>query len=623
MIALWPHWLRPYWLLLLPLLGWLIGYLWRRQQRAGRWQSLLPPAFHQVLLGSVRQRNNRLPWLALGLAWLLAVLALLGPSWQRVEQVNLKRADPLVVVLDLSTSMLAADVTPNRLAQAKRKLLDLLHSRRDAPTAIVVFAGSAHTLVPLSDDLATTSNLLESLQPSIMPSPGQRADLGVRQALALLEQGAQGQGKILLIGSSLNQQEQDGIREALGKQGSRLQILGIGTREGAPIAQDGGGFIKDQSGAILIPRLDSSGLQRLARQLGGRYSNAGLDDSDLRRLDLLDRTQQLRDAAEPTQLSAWADQGHWLLLPLLLLAACAGRRGWLLCLPLLLVLPRPSYAFEFNDLWLRPDQQGQRLLEAQKPAEAAQHFSDPQWQAQALYQAGDYNAAAERFAQGYSAADHYNRGTALAKAGELEAALDAYDQALERQPQMPAALANKALVEQALQQRQEQKGQEQEQKEQKEQKQQAQNEPSDSSASAPAPDNGAGQTAPTQDADGRSQALPGNTQTTGNPTKPAPPPDKQPGKSSLPAPGTEQPSNPASTAQNPSSASAAPTGSSPPGSVTATSPTDTPASAPQGELATEQRQALEQWLRQIPDEPGELLRRKFWYEQQQRQEQDR
>ena len=99
MMTLWPHWLRPFWLLLVPLLAWLIWHLWHRQQRAGRWQSLLPPAFHQVLLGGVSRRNSRLPWLALGLAWLLALLALLGPSWQRVEQVNLKRADPLVVVL--------------------------------------------------------------------------------------------------------------------------------------------------------------------------------------------------------------------------------------------------------------------------------------------------------------------------------------------------------------------------------------------------------------------------------------------------------------------------------------------------------------------------------------------
>lgn len=624
MIALWPHWLRPLWLLLVPLLAWLIWHLWHRQQRAGRWQSLLPPAFHQVLLGGVSRRNSRLPWLALGLAWLLALLALLGPSWQRVEQVNLKRADPLVVVLDLSTSMLATDVAPNRLEQAKRKLLDLLHSRRDAPTGIVVFAGSAHTLVPLSDDLATTRNLLEALNPAIMPTPGQRADLGVRQALALLKQGAQGKGKILLIGSSLDQQEQDGIIEALGQEGERLQILGIGTREGAPIAQEGGGFMKDQHGAILLPRLDSAELKRLASRLGGRYSNASLDDSDLRRLDLLDRPQQLRDAEEPTQLSAWADQGHWLLLPLLLLAACAGRRGWLLCLPLLLVLPRPSYAFEFNDLWLRPDQQGQRLLEAQKPAEAAQHFTDPQWQAQALYQAGDYNAAAERFAQGYSAVDHYNRGTALAKAGELEAALDAYDQALERQPQMPAALANKALVEQALQQRQQQKQQDQAQKQQ--QQQQQQDNAAGSSAAPQSPQNPASQTPASKDTNPDAQPAPPPGEPAQSKAQQAPSPGQtdKPATPDTPAADKPEPSD----ADTPAQAANNPPGNNSPGNTDPhqrepASPSDEAPSAPLDELGTEQRQALEQWLRQIPDEPGELLRRKFWYEQQQRQEHNR
>ncbi|MCY7264644.1 VWA domain-containing protein, partial [Pseudomonas protegens] len=90
-----------------------------------------------------------------GLAWLLAVIALLGPSWQRFEQPSIKRSDPLVVLLELTPSMLASDAPPTRLEQAKRKLLDLLERRQDVQTAVVVFAGSAHTVVPLSDDLAT------------------------------------------------------------------------------------------------------------------------------------------------------------------------------------------------------------------------------------------------------------------------------------------------------------------------------------------------------------------------------------------------------------------------------------------------------------------------------------
>ncbi len=113
------------------------------------------------------------------MAWLLTILALLGPSWERVEQTSQKPADPLVVVLELTPEMLATDSPPTRLEQARRKLFDLLQARSDAQTAIVVYAGSAHTLVPLSDDLATSRNLLDALKPSLMPEAGHRADLAV------------------------------------------------------------------------------------------------------------------------------------------------------------------------------------------------------------------------------------------------------------------------------------------------------------------------------------------------------------------------------------------------------------------------------------------------------------
>lgn len=579
MELLWPHWLRPFWLLLLPLLGWLLWQLWHRQRRSGRWQSLLPAAFQAVLLTGGRVRSNKLPWIALGLAWLLALLALLGPSWQRMEQASQKRADPLVVLLELTPAMLAGDAAPNRLEQAKRKLLDLLRARLDAQTAIIVYAGSAHTLVPLSDDLATTRNLLEAVKPSIMPSPGRQADLAVAKALELLEQGAQGRGRLLLIGSELSEAERDGIRASLQGRREQLAILGVGSVQGAPIRNDNGTFLKDANGTILVPRLDDSGLRRFASELGGRYRQARPDDEDLRALGLLDGPQALRDNGEPTQLAAWADQGYWLLLPLLLLAACAGRRGWLFCLPLMLLLgPQPSYALTWDDLWLRPDQQGQRLLQADQAKEAASHFEDPQWQGEALYRAGDYPAAAERFARDNSATGHYNRGNALAKSNELEAALDAYEQALERQPEFPQALQNKTLVEQLLRQQQEQ--QQQQPNEQQEQQEQQ-------SANAGQPQLG--------------QQQPSTEQ-------PPQPSQNQPGK------------EPQEQDQAQSSDAQPSTGDQEPGA--SETPTEAQESAAEP-FDGEQRDALEQWLRQIPDDPGELLRRKFRYEQQQRQEQTR
>lgn len=578
--SLWPYWQRPFWLLLLPVLSLLLWQLWHREKRSGRWQALLPAAFQGALLTSSGGRNSRLPWLVLGLVWLLALLALLGPSWQRIEQPSPKPADPLVVLLELSPEMLASDASPNRLAQAKRKLLDLLEARQDAQTAIVVYAGSAHTLVPLSDDLATSRNLLDALSPGIMPEPGKRADLAVARALQLLEPGAQGNGRLLLLTSSLAEDERQAINQALGRRGERLHILGIGSIQGAPIIQEDGSFLKDAQGAILLPRLDSIGLKRFAAELGGQYQDASLDERDLRSLGLLNAPRQIRRDGELTRLQAWADQSHWLLLPLLLLAACAARRGWLLCLPLLLLgLPQNSYAFSFDDLWLRADQQGQRLLEAQQPAAAAQRFKDPRWQAQALYQAGEYAAAAERLAMGESASDHYNRGNALARSNELEAAVDAYTQALELQPDLQQAQHNKALVEQLLRQNQQQQ---QNQSDNPQQPEQQQNQPSSQ------PQAGQADPAAQQQA-GQSPATPAA-------------PDDQPEQATQPGtqPGTDEA---AETPQEDDGSSG-----------------DAQISNAEPALDGERRQALEQWLRQIPDDPGELLRRKFRLEQQ-RQEQ--
>ncbi len=573
MIELWPQWLRPLWLLLIPLLGWLLFKLWHRRKRAGRWQMILPAAFHPVLLGGGSGSNSKLPWVALGLAWLLVLLALLGPSWQRLEETRQRPADPLVILLELTPQMLAEDASPNRLEQARRKILDLLEHRRDSQTALIVYAGSAHTLVPLSDDLGTTRNLLEAIDPSIMPQPGQRADLAVQKGLALLAQSGLGQGRLLLVGSALGADERQGIVKALGRQGPSLLMLGIGSREGAPVRQANGEYLKDDQGAILVPRLDSAGLKAFISGTGGRYRHARIDDLDLRGLGLFDIHHNLRSDGQNLQLDRWADQGYWLLLPLLLLAACAGRRGWLFCLPLLLALPQPSQAMDFDDLWLRPDQQGQRLLERQRPADAAEHFRNPLWRGMALYQAGDYAGAAQAFAQSNSAAAHYNRGNALARSGELEAALDAYEQALERQPDLQPALDNQALVQQLLQQREGQ----------------AEQQPASSDA----------QGSPGSDTEG-------NSSSASNPAQGTPGSDKQ---ASAEEPGESSGNSQAAPGGNP--------GGDDDG---ITQPPQRPASA---SLDAEQRQALEQWLREIPDNPAELLRRKFWYEQQLHQENPR
>ncbi|MDX2352406.1 VWA domain-containing protein [Stutzerimonas xanthomarina] len=572
MSELLPYLLRPFWLIVLPLPIWLMWRLWHRQRQTGRWQRLLPEAFHTALLTRGKLRNSKLPWILLGSAWLLGCLALLGPSWQQVEQPSLTRADPLVILLETTPAMLATDVRPSRLDQAKRKILDLLQTRQDAQTAVVVFAGSAHTLVPMSNDMATTQNLLDALQPDLMPEPGHRADLAVMQGIDLLLQGANGAGRLLLIGSSLSEPERASIEQQLEENELSLLLLGIGTEQGAPIPLEDGSFLKDDKGSIVIPRLDDNAMRRFASQIGGRYQQARVDDADLRNLGLLERNGKLVAQDETTRLDAWQDQGYWLLLPLVLLAAFAGRRGWLFCLPLVLFVPQPASALSFDDLWLRPDQQGMRLLESSRPGEAATRFEDHRWQGYARYQAGDFAGAAEQFGKGDSAADHYNRGNALARNDELQAAIEAYEQALELDPGLDVARRNKTTVEEALRQKEAQAD-------------------ADPDASPPQES--------TSEAEQR----------------------KQPRGSK--APDTSSDSTDQTTAQAPPE---------PAGEVSSETLNEGPpesepvateqqmAQAQEVPVDPEQDQAMNQWLRKIPDDPGELLRRKFLYEQRKRQE---
>ena len=572
MSELLPYLLRPFWLIVLPLPIWLMWRLWHRQRQTGRWQRLLPEAFHTALLTRGKLRNSKLPWILLGSAWLLGCLALLGPSWQQVEQPSLTRADPLVILLETTPAMLATDVRPSRLEQAKRKILDLLQTRQDAQTAVVVFAGSAHTLVPLSNDMATTQNLLDALQPDLMPEPGHRADLAVAQGIALLQQGANGAGRLLLIGSSLSEPERASIEQQVEENELSLLLLGIGTEQGAPIPLEDGSFLKDDKGSIVIPRLDENAMRRFASQIGGRYQQARVDDADLRNLGLLERNGKLVAQDETTRLDTWQDQGYWLLLPLVLLAAFAGRRGWLFCLPIVLFVPQPASALSFDDLWLRPDQQGMRLLESSRPGEAATRFEDHRWQGYARYQAGDFAGAAEQFGKGDSAADHYNRGNALARNDELQAAIEAYEQALELDPSLDVARRNKTTVEEALRQKEAQAD-------------------ADPDASPPQES--------TSEAEQR----------------------KQPRGSK--APDTSSDSTDQTTAQAPPE---------PAGEVSSKTLNEGPpesepvatdqqmAQAQEVPVDPEQDQAMNQWLRKIPDDPGELLRRKFLYEQRKRQE---
>ncbi len=454
------HFLRPWWLLALAGLPLLALPRWRRDGGQLALSRLVDPELLPLLVrGQARQRQ--LPLWLFALGWLLATLALAGPTWSRVEQPLYASRPAQVVALSLSRHMLARDVAPSRLDRARYKAHELLASNSAGLNALVGYAGEAFLVAPLTSDANSLGDLLDAMAPDTMPVDGNDAAAAIALGARLMQDAKAGGGSLVLITDQADAAASVAARKVLAA-GVHVSVLGVGSAQGGPVPLPEGGFLRDAKGELVLAARDDAALAALARAGGGRYVVMSGDQRDIDALHA-----ELRKA--PTAAASgqfgdqWQDRGPWLVLPLLLVVATAFRRGWLLllllaCLPL---LPSTAEAGTWQNLWQRPDQQAVQALRAGHPKQAQQLARDPAWRGVAAYRAGDYAAAAEdlQHASGPDAA--YNRGNALAKAQHYRAAIEAYDEALKLDPANADAKANRKAVEDWLQQqRKEQQQQE-------------------------------------------------------------------------------------------------------------------------------------------------------------------
>lgn len=619
------HFLRPAWFLALAPALVVLAQLWRQRGRAGRWQAIISPALLTHLLLDSDQSVRRLPLLALGLGWLLAVTALAGPTWERQPQPVYRAPVERIVVLDMSPSMAALDLKPDRLTRARYVIRSLLGETREGRMALVVFGAEPHVVTPLTDDAATIEALLPALTTDILPAPGDRGGPALRLAGELLQRVGSARGEILLLSDGVGDPADTlEVLHELRRRDVRTTVLGVGTPAGAPAPTAQGGFETSAEGGIRLARLDESGLRAMAEAGGGRYRR--LDEGPVAGLLSQPVDRDPGHARIDRQgMDRWVEKGPWLLLPLLLIAAGAFRRGWLAVLVVLVYPPPPAHAFGWQDLWLRPDQQAASLLEQGNAGAAAERFEHPAWRATASYQAGDYAAAAEGFT-GEDADSRYNLGNALARAGRLQEALAAYDQALAGQPGHEDARFNRELIEQLLQSQQQPSGQEaapdsSQNTSQADAGQQGDtgNSPGEQQGENQDPSQADGNSAnpaandpPANAAAGRNQPPDENhanaEQTTGEQNVPQEQNDQRPGQpdSAGQAHADVAPSVDAATAEQADARAEA--------TETEDGPTGALSDDMQDAPLNEQQLALEQWLRQVPDDPAGLLRRKFMLE---------
>src|SRR6185369_8773574 len=445
------HFLRPWWLALLPVALWLIWRVVGGRAEGGGWRTLVDaPLRAHVLAEPEMLRESRWPLIALAACAVLALVALAGPTWERLPVPAFRSEEALVVALDLSRSMDAGDVEPSRIARARLKVLDLLERRTAGQTALVVFSTHAFTVTPLTTDTRTISSLVGAVSTSIMPTQGSSLASGLSKSASLLRQTGLRAGDILAITDADVVPADVDLAGKLRGEGFNVSVLAVGTEQGAPIPRAEGGFVTDSQGAVVVPQLDVAGLQRVASAGGGRFARLAPDDRDLGALfppAALPGAASLASESEQQKADIWRDRGGWLVLAVLPLLALSFRRGWIAGWAVLLLLPTPrAHAFDWASLWHRPDQRGYEALQQQQNERAAQLFEDPQWRSAAQYRAQKFPESATSLTGIDTPDGNYNRGNALVKAGQLEDAIAAYDRALELDPQHADAAYNRDLV---------------------------------------------------------------------------------------------------------------------------------------------------------------------------------
>ncbi len=436
------HFLRPaWWLLLLP---WIIILVMqnRRQGRQDMFDRIIAPH----LLEHLRLQRFESRWLNPRnfnvVIVLLISLILLGPSWRQQPSPLSQDEASLVVLLDVSSSMEQGDIQPTRLERAKQKITDLLALRPDKKAALIVYAGSAHTVLTLTADQEILKQYLAAIKPGIMPRSGKFPEYALPLVDEVLRQTA-APATLVIFTDGVGADSGDAFRGYFEQHPHQLLVVGVGTES-------------DDDG--LIP-LDQVALEQLAGNSGGRYMTLTVDDRDMQRINrrIDSHYVVVEDSALP-----WLDSGYPLVFPTMALFLMWFRKGWTLTwawllLPIVLGgTPAPVLAAEpelresrnhwFADLWLTGDQQGRLLMGRGRYDEAALRFQDPMWKGLAYYYAEDFMRAAEYFARRDSDEALFNEANARAHARDYLRAVNRYDRLLARNPDFPGARQNRDRV---------------------------------------------------------------------------------------------------------------------------------------------------------------------------------
>ncbi|RON52598.1 VWA domain-containing protein [Pseudomonas frederiksbergensis] len=445
------HFLRPLWLLL-ALFGALLPLLWRRSHdlqrrlRGNIAEHLLP----HLLITPQDQQRLRPVHLVCALL-ILGALAAAGPTWEQDRPDFLENRAPLIIAIDLSPSMDASDVSPSRLEAAKYKLHDLIQRRAGARSGLIAYAGSAHLVLPPTDDPALLNTFIQALSTDLIAKQGKNVGAVIEQAKRLLA-AEKTPGTLLLITDGADTAQLNDLDKLLDDSPLQVLILAVGSEDGGIIHDASGQPRTDSNGRPALGNFDQAALKQLASALGAPLGSLTLNNDDLDWIEL-HAQQHFQSASDEQRELHWKDAGYWLCWPLLLIAFFSVRKGWSLnwMAGLLLALgiglqPTTAEASALTDAFFTKDQQGRWAFEHEHLPQAAALFVDPYWKGIAAYHAADYDQALASFARLQTPQAYFYLGNIYVKRFKFDQAIAAYTQALKLQAQFPEATANLALA---------------------------------------------------------------------------------------------------------------------------------------------------------------------------------
>ena len=573
------HFIRPLWLIMIPFIFFLIIVFKKRRLSVGNWGNIIDKKLIPYVLHRDQLKEDPKKWWLFTVTGILAVIAMAGPTWEKIQQPSFRADQALVIALDLSRSMNAQDLSPNRLTRGKLKIFDILERRRSAQVALIVYSANAFTVTPLTSDSDTIISLINSLDTTIMPSRGSYPSAAIEKGIQLLKQAGASNGEILLVtDGGITSDAFDSV-EKLKNEGYKLSVLGVGTEDGAPIPKESGGFVIDNSGQIAIARLEIEDLIKLASIGGGTYTNLTSNDQDINML-LSERVLDAEESDESLATDQWYEFGPWLLLLIVPLSSLFFRRGWVFIL-IFTVLPYDNqiYAFEWIDLWKTKNQQAKEAFDNGDYDTAVSLFTDPKWLAAANYDAKNFQKSAQIFNSIDDGDSLYNYANSLAKSGQLKKALEIYNEVIDLENKPEDAIYNRDLIMNLLK--------EQESKGENDNNEQSSNEGSSG-------DNNQDEISEnSQETQNESSSEDGNN-------------DDQ----------NELNSNREQSNEEDIEAIERELEKAADNSENELQENTSNETEVDERMVQEQEQALEQWLRRIPDDPGGLLRRKFRYQYQ-------